>query len=600
MKEGVTMQASQDVSFLNGANELRPLLENAAAISFDFFDTLFVRPLTNPEDAFDILAQRFAIPDFRQRRRAAQAEAFRRMQIAGRNEIRLDEIYACLMDAGRPSDELMRAEYALELALIEPNPEMIDLFRVLLHSGKPVVITSDMYFSADFFIQALQPYGLANVPLFISADRNATKRDRGELFDEVIAQLGLPARHILHIGDNLLADVTRPRQKGLMAFHYRDGREQLVKKTASLATSIGNGLLRTQARDIPLDSFAALGFLYGGAATVGFLEWIRERVRLDGVDHVLFLSRDGYALDRIARAQAESGLPDFCYFLGSRTAYTLASITADNFIQFLPFLLSGAQGLAPCELLERIGVQPPSTLIMEELGLGGEVRISSGLHPKLSSFLYAYRWEILKVCQQNRRALYCYLRQVGIAAGSRVALVDVGWSGTTQEAFELAVRPLMDIQVFGYYFCLADTPERFRREKTQCMAAMVNSDVASAATVARIYENRVAVELFFSAPHHSVIGLRLGQNGVEPVLDAGRGNANDLPAIAKEVAQGIEAFAEHYGALHKRLGLQSSPVQTASPLIEYVTEEPERIRQLLAQVKSFDAWGSSRNPGVGS
>jgi hypothetical protein len=132
------------------------------------------------------------------------------------------------------------------------------------------------------------------------------------------------------------------------------------------------------------------------------------------------------------------------------------------------------------------------------------------------------------------------------------------------------------------------------------MAAMVNSDVASAATVARIYENRVAVELFFSAPHHSVIGLRLGQYGVEPVLDAGRGNANDLPAIAKEVAQGIEAFAEHYGALHKRLGLQSSPVQTASPLIEYVTEEPERIRQLLAQVKSFDAWGSSRNPGVGS
>jgi FMN phosphatase YigB (HAD superfamily) len=381
MKEGVTMQASQDVSFLNGANELRPLLENAAAISFDFFDTLFVRPLTNPEDAFDILAQRFAIPDFRQRRRAAQAEAFRRMQIAGRNEIRLDEIYACLMDAGRPSDELMRAEYALELALIEPNPEVIDLFRVLLHSGKPVVITSDMYFSADFFIQALQPYGLANVPLFISADRNATKRDRGELFDEVIAQLGLPARHILHIGDNLLADVTRPRQKGLMAFHYRDGREQLVKKTASLATSIGNGLLRTQARDIPLDSFAALGFLYGGAATVGFLEWIRERARLDGVDHVLFLSRDGYALDRIARAQAESGLPDFCYFLGSRTAYTLASITADNFIQSLPFLLSGAQGLAPCELLERIGVQPPSTLIMEEAGVGGrgahQLRIAS-------------------------------------------------------------------------------------------------------------------------------------------------------------------------------------------------------------------------------
>lgn len=594
------MQAVEDVSFLDRDNALRPLLANAAAISFDFFDTLFVRPLANPEDAFDILAQRFAIPDFRQRRRAAQAEAFRRMQTAGRNEIRLDEIYACLTDAGRPIDELMRAEYAIELALIEPNHEMVALFRALLNSGRPVVITSDMYFSADFFVQALQPFGLEHVPLFISADRNATKRDQGDLFDHVIAQLGLPAGKILHIGDNLLADFTQPRQKGLMAFHYRDGREQLVKKTASLATSIGNGLLRAQARNIPLDSFAALGYLYGGAAAVGFLQWIKQRAQLDGVDHVLFLSRDGYALDRIARAQAESGLPDFCYFLGSRTTYTLAAITADNFIQFLPFLLSGAQGLAPCELLERIGVQPPSPHIMEELGLGGEARISAGLHSKLSSFLYAYRWEILKVCQRNRRALYCYLRQVGIAAGSKVALVDVGWSGTTQEAFELAVRPLMDIQVFGYYFCLADTPERFRRENTQRMAALVNSEVTSAATVASIYENRVAVELFFSAPHHSVIGLQLGPKGVEPVLDAGRGNAGDLPTIAKEVAQGIEAFAEHYGALQKRLELQSSPFQTAFPLIEYVSEEPELIRRLLAQVKSFDAWGSSRNPGVGS
>jgi hypothetical protein len=237
---------------------------------------------------------------------------------------------------------------------------------------------------------------------------------------------------------------------------------------------------------------------------------------------------------------------------------------------------------------------------MEELGLGAEVRISYGLHPKLSSFLYAYRWEILKVCQRNRRALYCYLRQVGISAGSRVALVDVGWSGTTQEALELAIRPLMDIEVFGYYFCLADTPERLRREHTQRMAAMVNSKVTSVGTIASIYANRVAVELFFSAPHHSVIGLQLGSNGVEPVMDAGRGNAGGLPTIAEEVGQGIEAFAEHYGALQTRLGLKFSPLQTAWPLIEFVTEDCERVSRLLAQVKCFDAWGSSRNPGVGS
>jgi predicted HAD superfamily hydrolase len=146
-KGGVTMQNSEVVALLNRGNELQPLLENASAISFDFFDTLFVRPLANPEDAFDILAQRLAIPDFRERRRAAQAEAFRRMHLAGRKEIRLEDIYACLTETGLSSEELIRAEYAVELDLIAPNPEMIALFRLLLNSGKPVVITSDMYFS---------------------------------------------------------------------------------------------------------------------------------------------------------------------------------------------------------------------------------------------------------------------------------------------------------------------------------------------------------------------------------------------------------------------------------------------------------------------
>ena len=75
---------------------------------------------------------------------------------------------------------------------------------------------------------------------------------------------------------------------------------------------------------------------------------------------------------------------------------------------------------------------PPAPHVMADLGLGEDVRMSPSLHPQLASFLYAYRWEILKVCQRNRRALYRYLREIGLKDGSRVGLVDVGWSGTSQ------------------------------------------------------------------------------------------------------------------------------------------------------------------------
>jgi len=579
------------------STELEVLLTRAAAVSLDFFDTLFVRPLAHPEDAFDILGSRFGIHDFRARRRAAQAEAFRRMVAAGRREITLADIYACWSASEVSAEELLKAEYELELALIEPNPEFVELFANILASGKPVVITSDMYLPVDFFIAALRPYGWEKIPLFISADLNATKRDSGELFDAVVEYLRIPADSILHIGDNELADVIRPREKGLMTFHYRTAKPAVEGSNTpnTLSLSMGQGLLRTRVCEIADDSYAELGFAYGGPANVGFLDWIHQSVKLDGIECVLFLSRDGFNMEQIARASPEYNLPDFRYFFGSRTAFTLAAMTIDNFDAFLPFLLSGANGLSPNELLERIGVTPPAPKIMDDLGLSDKVRVSPDLYSKMCGFFYAYRWEILKVCQRIRGALYRYLRQIGLKDGSRVGLVDAGWSGTSQEAFEMAVKPLMQLDVFGYYFCLADTPERKRRTQTQRMTAMVDVSSTSADTVASVYANRVAVELFFSAPHCSVIGLRDGKEGIEAVLDPGRGDTSALSSIAQEISYGVQTYAQHYLPLRRHLDLRLTPLQTAWPLIQFLSNSGSKAHRLLDEVKSFDAWGSSRN-----
>lgn len=582
----------------SSANDaLHKLTDSAAAVSFDFFDTLFTRPLADPEDAFDILARQFGIADFRQRRRAAQAEAFRRMAAAGRQEIRFSDIYACLTEAGLPGEALMRAEYALEQALLEPNPEMLALAQRLHAAGKPVAIVSDMYLGSEFFREVLKPHGLAEVPVFVSADCNATKRDRGELFDVMAQQLGLPKASILHVGDNPLADVEQPRARGLQAFHYqpRQMAGTRPRPPESLDTSISHGLWRVHARDIEPNSLAALGYLHGGPANLGFLQWIAERARQDGIEQLLFLSRDGYILDRIARNNVVAPLPPFSYFLGSRTAYTLAAMTADNFASFLPFLLSGSHGLAPAELLERIGVTPPALAVMTDLGLGDDVRVTPALHDRLARFLYAWRWEILKVCQRTRGALYRYLRKAGLHAGARVAVVDVGWSGTTQEAFELALQPLLPLEVHGYYFCLADTPERLRRAGKQRMAALVDSSSMPPATVASIHAHRMVVELMFSAPHPSVIGLRDGPDGVEPVCDPGRGDCDNHDMVATEICRGAEAYARHHAELRQRLHLPATPLQTAWPLIEWITSGHSDSHPLLAQISNFDAWASTRH-----
>jgi FMN phosphatase YigB (HAD superfamily) len=576
--------------------ELAALLQRASAVSFDFFDTLFVRPLMNPEDAFELVGRKFGIADFPTQRRAAQVEAFRRMSLAGRKEITLVEIYSCLPKTEVSSSDLMHAEYALELALVKPNPEVFSLFLELLQAGKNVVIASDMYLSGDFFADALRPYGLDHVPVFISADRNATKRDTGELFEIIATQLQLPIDTILHIGDNQLADVVRPREKHMMAYHYKNSRAATIGKTHSLMTSIGYGMLCVSAREIPLSSYLELGFVYGGAANVGFLEWIKQQAQLDGVEQILFLSRDGYALQRIVESQTRDSLPRSCYFLGSRTAYTMATMREDNFEDYLPFLLSGAGGLAPRELLERIGVQPPSLKIMRDLGLGEDVKIGPDLYARMGSFLMAYRKEILKVCLRNRRGLFRYLQDMGVKPGSRVAIVDVGWNGTTQEAFEAAIRPMMDLDVVGYYFCLANTPDRIRRSATQTMKAFVNEANTSPKIVETVFASRVAVEQFFSAPHSSVIGFQTDSLGVQPVMDAGRGDTAALKGIAEDVCQGTEAFAKYFEAFQGSTHFQATPLEIIWPLIELLTVGTHSdAYQRIGHVKNFDAWGSSKN-----
>ena len=586
---------TQSASVMATEDLLRAQMDAAQVISFDFFDTLFIRPLVDPEDLFDLLGQRFGISNFRQLRRAAQSEAFQRMRQAGRSEITLAGIYACFAPQPIAAETLQQAEYELELALVQPNPELVDLYCAAVQSGKPVIIVSDMYLPAEFFHQALQAHQLQPVPLFISADCNATKRDHGALFDHVASELGVAHQHILHIGDNPHSDVKQAQLKGLQTFHYIESRQPQAQSGAPLAASLAHGLLRTAGCNLVPGSNQELGFLYGGPAAVGFLDWIAEQAKNEAVEHVLFLARDGYVLDQMVKNGGVPDLPRCHYLLGSRVAFMLAAINANNFQNHIPELLAGAVGLSPYEVLERIGVPVPKSQVMADLGLADNCRITRDDYDKLAQFLYAWRGQILQVCRKNRQALFSYLQSLEIKPGSRVALVDVGWNGTTQQAFEKAVQPLMELDVRGYYFCLADTPQRLRRQTTHKMSALYSSATAPAELIARIYANRVAVELFFSAPHDAVIGLQRSTEGVMAVEDPGRAPLGHLSTMVSELIDGMTTFAQGYYSQRKRLALNQPASDEAWPLVDLVASEKWQEIAIFSQVKNFDAWGSSRN-----
>ncbi|WP_250509426.1 HAD-IA family hydrolase [Caballeronia sp. GACF4] len=578
--------------------DIRKATAAAEVISFDIFDTLFVRPLCDPEDLFDIVGDRIGMRDFRERRRAAQSKAFQVMHANGLKEITLDGIYAVFDGLPVARDEVRKIELDLELELTRPNPELIDLFLELANARR-VVITSDMYLQLDFFEALFHKYGLPRVPLFISSHRNATKRDFGELFDIVAAECGVAPERVLHIGDNELSDVRRAREKRLAAFHYVDARRSSLPAVSTPAASLAAGMFRAYPGKLNPDSFGALGFAVGGPAALAFLHWINRKAVQDDIELILFTARDGYVLDRMEK-RGHGGQFGRCeYFKSSRTALTLAAIDETNFEQHIPLLLSGAEELSPFELLERIGVVAPADNVMRDLGLGPEILLDPTTIELFKSFLWAIRWEILKTCRETRAALFNYLIELGVKPGMRIAMVDVGWNGTTQEAFHCALQGMFDIELYGYYLCLTEHPECVRRRKKLRMDALLTARSIGHRLLERVYANRVAVELFFSAPHHAVIGYKFDAEGrVLAVEDQGRGATHELSDISDAISRGVEEYGAYASELFRRVRVDPAPEEVVKPLLAFVENMPAQAMRLLQSVSNFDAWASSRNRDV--
>lgn len=577
-------------------SSLNILISEADVVSFDFFDTLFFRLVLNPEDIFDIVGKRHNIENFRELRCEAQQEAFSRMLKAGKKEIKIDDIYECFNYNPISLKEALFTEIELELSLVFPNPEIIQVFNETIFLNKIVIITSDTYLPINFFYNVIEKYKLECVPMYISAERNATKRDSGELFDIIADELGIPPQKILHIGDNYHSDFIQAKSRGLMAYHYNTNNQNPKINNSSPEISLAHGLVNNCREKIIPGSIKEMGFLYGGPAAVGFLDWILEQVLIDKIDHVLFLSRDGYILNEIAKYQPDKIIPPIHYFYGSRVSFSLAAITEENFIDNLPFLLSGANGLLPCELLERINVNPPSQKVLNDLNLGDKIINIHSINDSLLQFLYAYRWEILKVCQKNRRSLFCYLKSIGINQGDRIAFVDIGWNGTSQVAFESALKGIMDINIYGYYFCLTDRKDCIINQQKCNMSTFISEQNFSQKIISEIYNNRIGVELFFSAPHQSIIGLDLSSDmNIIPIEDLRNNQKNEFSNFYQEIEEGIKIFARNFLEIRDQIKISTSPYELTWPLIELITSEGWHLNEHFKLLKNFDNWSFTRN-----
>ncbi|OYN89616.1 polysialyltransferase family glycosyltransferase [Parenemella sanctibonifatiensis] len=467
--------------------------EDTEEVSFDLFDTLVTRPAHEGADLWWLLDKplRDTVPAF-QRFSDARRTVFSRMaadaalaQEETPAETSLTELYAFLArrlgwDESQ-RDQAMAAELDLETRAVVLREAGWGLVAAAQAAQKPWFVTTDTYLDGEQ-LDRIALSKLPDLPLdadgqpavYASAAFQATKAS-GALFGEVAARRGVPAQQLLHVGDKADHDVANAIAAGWQGAQLPAPAAAAEAALPQLwqdvrherGTGLVRGLVESHVFDNPdrLDLDEAMvgadpetiGYAAVGPALLGWTRWLLTEATGRGIDRLLFCSRDGYrplqwAQQLAALDGAPAGLPQMHYLFSSRTAI-MPMFSADPArAAYTEFVHGLNPNNTPRTVLEtRLGTEAAARLLpsVTAAGFAPERPIGGPRREEFLAVLGRLADQIAEHCAPAAdRAERYYRHAVGEA--ERPAVVDLGYSGSSQRAVNLAVggQP----KVAGLYF----------------------------------------------------------------------------------------------------------------------------------------------------
>lgn len=559
-------------------------------VTFDVFDTLLLRPLARPEDAFYLLGARLGYPDLRRLRIQAEEEARRRKELAaGSREVTLEEIWAVLApETGLSPEEGMAAERRLEFDLCRANPYFLPVVAALRRQGKTLAVLSDMYLEEETVTALLDRCSFGTFDACLVSGERGSSKSGGGLYRLARKLLG-PGRACAHVGDDPWADQRQAEAAGWAAFPYKNvhqaGAPYRAEDMSPIVGSLYRGLVNMRLHNgTELHSRAwEYGYVYGGLFAVGYCRFVERLRRELGADRLLFLSRDGAVLLRVYQRLYPAEGERAVYARWSRLA--AAKITADRFRGecFRRFLTHKAgQGFSLGQVLESMELAPLLPGLCGALGAGPGTELTHKNAPLVKSYLVE-RWDQVLACYEGcRQAGGAYYRT--LLAGCQKALaVDIGWAGSGAVMLDWAVNRLWGLEcpVFG---AVAGANSRRSPEwdamEPFWLTGRVRSYLYSSGENRDLWQSHdpgaghnLFWELLLGAPEGNLTGF--GPKG--PILGPPPPHAETIRAIHR----GILDFTGDFLALEARLGL-TLPISgrdAYAPMALVCSENNEEFRR---------------------
>lgn len=486
-----------DFKSINGytKDELISQIKTVDVVSFDLFDTLIVRNVISSGDVIEIVDSRLKekgiiIPNFVSKRIGTEKNLSRGK--APRLETIYEEILRDEEGTVLEADELADLEYKTDIGLIRARDEVVDFIKAAKQFGKRVYVTSESYYSKSEIEHIMSVNNIQGVDdVIVSCEYDTGKTDR--LFDKLIEVAG--TSNILHIGDDIVADIESAKRHGLKAFRIYSSSELLdsvggltiATDKQSLSDRIKTGMFTShifnspfqfedEGKRIHVNDSCDIGYLFAAPMIMDFAEWFGEQVKENELKNTWFCARDGYLLQKIYKLIYPDEKTE--YFLTSRISAIRAGVENVADIEYVASMKYS--GETSDNLMTRFGIRvdelPDNQIKAEKSGL---LRYSDAI------------LEVAKIKKANNLK---YIDGLKMQDGG-IALFDFVAKGTCQ----MYIQRLVSAQIMGLYFLQLE-PEFMKSMGLNIKSFYTEEEKDSSA----IFDNYYILETLLTSPDPSI------------------------------------------------------------------------------------------------
>jgi predicted HAD superfamily hydrolase len=539
--------------------------KNVKVISFDVFDTLLLRPFYKPTDLFSFLdpfAKRMMEKSGNFRDLRKNVEKAVREKSFPLEEITIDEIYDNFSHIPVKFRGAMKFfEMEMEHKLCFPRKSGQILYKKARESGLKVIAVSDIYFETPFLKKLLEKNGFYFDEIFSSASLRKRKKT-GNIYPLVWEKMNVLPKEILHIGDNEISDIVKAKEKGLQTLHLPLLRNEIEKHPLYLTlanskncvlSSASISFLLEKLDEKGVEYFGDslfqknlynLGFNAFGKILFAYLNWVLKKVQADGIKKIFFVARDGFIMHKAFDLLFKEKGIETHYLECSRKS--LLTLAIDSKADVVKYYTKRFRNCTLQDFIEQKLECSPRKIEkhLKEIGFSSlKQKIKGVIYTKsqkkrLEKVVMFYSDEILKRLHGERPNTLKFIKNSGFSNG-KIALCDVGYSGTTQKMLSKFNK-----EITGLYFMQNNEGARLENSFGFLTQNPSKFSFKILSSFVRLIESIV-----FSAPFGTVLSYDLKGNPVFENLKKIEGKRLEMNAKVWEgMIEFLAKIKSHFGA----------------------------------------------------